>query len=103
MDDDDGASSRRYAAPELGGIDIVGIRPDVSENGLCAKSADGASRGHKCERREEDFVTSLNTARAQGQDQRIRSGSNSDTVSDAAEFGDFFFQRGAFAPQDKLL
>src|SRR5260370_35626027 len=101
MDDDDGESSRRYAAPELGGIDIVGIRPDVSENGLCTKSADGATRGHKCERREEDFDTSLNTARARRQDKRIRSESNSDTVTDAAGFADFCFQLGAFAPRDK--
>jgi len=43
----------------------------------------------------------VNTARAQGQNQCIRSGSEAGTVSDAAEPGDFFFQRGSFAPQAK--
>src|SRR2546425_5400849 len=103
MDDDDSASSRSHAAFDVGGIHVVRVRADVGENGLGAKSADGATRGHKSERREKDFVAGLNTARAQGQNQRVRSGSQADALSDAAELGDFFFQRGAFASQDKLL
>ena len=103
MDDHDGASSRCHAAFEFGGIDVVGVRADIGENGLGAKSAHGATRGHKSERREKDFAAGPNTARSQGQNQGVRSGSQADAVSDATELGDFFFQRGAFAPQDKLL
>src|SRR5712692_8061554 len=103
MDDHDGARSRRDAAFELCGIHVVGVWADVGENGLGAKSAHGATRGHKSERREKDFVSWLNTARAQRQNQRVGSGSKADAVSDAAEFGDFFSLRGAFASQDKLL
>src|SRR5256885_13991920 len=89
MDDHDGAGPRRQAAFEFGWIDIVSVRPNVHENRLGAKSADGASRGHKCKRRQEDFVSRLNSAHAQSQNQRVRSGSKADAVSDAAEPGDF--------------
>src|SRR5258708_6495803 len=102
MDDHDGARPRRDAAFEFGWIDIVGIRAYVHENGLRAESADGASRGHKCKRRQEHFVAGLNSTRAQSQNKRVRSGSKADTVSDATEFGDFFFQRDSFVPQDKM-
>ena len=103
MDDQDGARPRRHAAFEFGWIDIVGVRPNVRENRLRAESADGASRGHKRKRGQEHFVARLNTARAQRQNQRVRSGSKADTVSDATELGDLFFERHAFAAQHKLL
>src|SRR5260370_3922359 len=103
MDDDDGASSRRDAAFELGGIEVVSVRADVGENGLGAKGAHGAACGHKSERREKDFVAGLNAARAQRQNQRVRSGSQADAVSDAAELGAFYFQARAFASPDQLL
>src|SRR5258708_14165545 len=103
VDSLEGSRPRRHAAFEFGWIDIVSVRANVHENRLRAESADGASRGHKCKRRQEHFVSSLNSARAQGQNQCIRSGSQADTVSDAAEPGDFFFQRGSFAPQNTML
>jgi len=44
-----------------------------------------------------------NSARTQCQNEGVRSGSQADAMSDTAEFGDFFFERSAFASQDKLL
>ncbi len=103
MHDHDGARPRRYAAFEFGWINVVGFRTDVREYRPRAESADGASRGHKCKRRQEHFVSTVNAACPQGQDQRVRSGSNADAVSDAAEPGDLFFQRSSFAAQHKLM
>ena len=103
MDDHDGARPRRHAALQFGRIDIVGVRPDVYENRLRAESADGASGGHKCKRRQKHIVSSVNAARAQCQNQRVRSRSKAHAVSDAAELGELFFQRHALAAQHKLL
>lgn len=103
MDGHNGASPRSYAAFEFGGIDVVGVRTDVRENWLSAKSADGASRGHKCKRWQEHFVSGLNTACAQSQDQRVCSRSQADTVSYAAEPGNLFLESGSFEPQHELL
>ena len=103
MDDHDGAGVRRDAAGEFRRIEVVSVGANVGENGFRAEGADGAARGNEGEGREEDFVTGLNTAGAQGQDQGVRAGSEADAVSDATELGDFLFQRGAFAAQDELL
>src|SRR5207302_11118407 len=94
---------RSDAAFEFGGINVVSVRANVRENGFRAQRTDGASSGYKSERREEHFVARLNAARAQSQNQSVCSRSNADAVSDSAELGDFFFQRGAFAAQDELL
>src|SRR5260370_38422200 len=99
----DGASSRRHGQCERSGIYVVSVRADAGENGLGAKSADGATGGHKSERREKDFVAGPNTARTQGENQGVRSGSQADAISDAAELGDLLFERVTFASQDELL
>jgi len=103
MNDDDSARARCDAAFEFGGIEVVRVWADVGENRLGAESADGASSGYEGEGREDDFIAGLNAAGAQGQNQRVGSGSEADAVSNAAELGDFFFQRGALAAQNKLL
>src|SRR5260370_10391205 len=103
MDDHDGAGVRRDAAFEFGWVEIVGVRANVRENRFRAESADGASRGYKGKRRQEHFVSGLNSARPQSQNQRVRSGSEADAVGDAAEPGVLVFQRNSFAAQDKLL
>ena len=103
MDYDDSSRAGSHAASEFGGINIVSVRANVREDRFRAESANSASGGHKSERREEHFVAWLNATRAQRQNQSVCSRGNADTMSDTAEFGDFLFQRRAFAAQHKLL
>jgi len=103
MDDDDGARARRDAAFEFGWIEVVGVGADVGENGFGAEGTDGAAGGYEGEGRDENFVAGLNAAGAQGENEGVGSGSEADAMSDAAEFGDFFFESCAFAAQNKLL
>ncbi len=76
---------------------------EFGENGFCANGADRAACGYKSERRNDDFVTSLNAAGAQRENQRLGSRGDTDSVSGAAELRDFRFERGTFASQNKLL
>ena len=65
MYDHDGARPRRDAAFEFGRINIVSVRANVRENGLCSKGANSAARGDESERRQEYFVSGADAARAQ--------------------------------------
>src|SRR5271168_5577968 len=64
MHSDNRASPGRHAAREIGSIEVISIRPNVREDRLGAERADGAARCHKCERRDQYFVTGLNAASA---------------------------------------
>ncbi len=77
--------------------------PDVREDRFCSERADSAARGDERKRRDQHFVAGLHATCAEREDQRVRSGRDADAVSDAAELRDFLLERGAFAPENKLL
>src|SRR5882757_10275070 len=103
MNNDDGASARSHPATELRRVDIVGGGINVREYRLGAQCTYGTAGGHKGERRKNHFVANADAAGAQGENESIGAGTYADTVRNTAKARDLFFQRSAFAPQDKLL
>lgn len=103
MNDHDGTRARSDAAFEYSRIEIVSFWTDVGENRLCAQGAYGAASGDERKRGHEHFVAGANSTGAKCEDQRVGAGGESRAVSNTAEIGDFRFQSGAFAAEDKLL
>ena len=97
------ASPRRYAAREIGRIEIVGVGANVGKDWFGAKRADGAAGGDKRERRDQHFVAGLNAAGAQRKDKCVSSGCDTDAMRYAAELCNFLFECGAFAAKNELL
>src|SRR5215470_5344174 len=59
MNCDNGARSRRYAALEFGGIDVVGFRANICEDRPCSQCADCAASCDKRESWQKHFVARL--------------------------------------------
>src|SRR2546425_804622 len=103
MHDDDGTRAWCDAARQLRGIEVIRLRANVGENRLRSRRAYGAAGGNKSGRRQKHFVAGLHTACAQGENQGIRSGSDSHAMRNTTECGNFFLESCALAPEHKLL
>ena len=64
----DGAGFRGDGGFDFDGVDVVGFRIDVDEDGFCADPGDGAGGGNKAERRGDDFIARADACGKQRED-----------------------------------
>ena len=71
MDNDDSLSAISYQSFDLAFIQIKSVRPDICEDNARAAQRERIGRGGKRKRRDDDFISGLETKQQRGHFQRV--------------------------------